>query len=131
MQTWCTSCGRKDLSFIKVFTWQLRIHKSYIWQNFMSIWAYLYELLPKHLPNMGPTGSRNEKNCGVQKVKSKIAISQKLKLKEPETMDWWFYYKLRENFCWPFCLAPGNSQCIFWCQKKVFLLNFTRILWFF
>ena len=50
----------------------------------------------------------------------------------PENIDGWSYYRLCENFWWPFGSAPGGNLDSTWAQLFfILLLNLTRTLWFF
>ena len=98
-------------------------------QNFSLIWRFLLELLPWTQEN-GPTGSWTKKICFFW-VKLRTANTPEAETWHPESIDRRSYYRLCENFWWPFGTAPRGQFRPNWAPPPIFfLLNFTRIRFF-
>ena len=85
-------------------------------QSDVYYWNY-YPNISKTEPN----GVSKQKKS-IQKINSRTANTQSLKIMDPEVMSGWSYYRLCENLCGPFRLAPVGNLCSFWAQKMFFLL---------
>ena len=100
---------------VKVWLFQKALYITYIpirttcGSNFSLVRRFLWKLLPQNPPKLGPIGWGTKKNSCIFRVKWRTANTQKLKLVDLETMCGWLYYRLCENWCWPFGRAPGGQ----------------------
>ena len=70
---------------------------------------FIVGFIVQNLLKIGPNWVTKKKNRDIQKVKSRMENTQKLKLMDPETMDRWSYYSLCKNLCWAFVQRRGAS----------------------
>ena len=80
----------------------------------------------------GPTGSWTKKKQLLLLGKVENGKYPEAETWHPESIDRRSYYRRCENFWWPFGIAPwGQFRPNLGPYFFFFLLNFTRILWFF
>ena len=106
---------RSDGALIFVYPDSAR-DKFFLWKYLLSL-ILITGIIAQKLPKLGPIGSQSKKIRGIQKVKSRMANTQTLKLMDSKTMSKWPYYRLCDNLYWPFRLAPGGNLGPFWTQK--------------
>ena len=102
-------------------------------QSDVVYWSYCHKSLPPPSPKMGPIGPWTKKMYLFLLSKVENGKYPESETQPPESLDGWSYYRQCENFWWPFGTVSGGGGNLdpIWPPKKVFFLNFTRIMWYF
>ena len=124
------SCLCKNLRFSKFFKWHLYNYEDCLWSKFQLNLTFFTGVIALN-PRKWAHRVMNQKNLFLL-GKVKNPKYSKAETWHPESIDRRSYYRLCENFWWPFGTAPRGQFRPNWAPPPplFILLNFTRIRFF-
>ena len=110
------------MSFLKSFKWHLYNYEDYLWSKFQLNLTLLTGVIAPNPSKMGLIGSRTKKTLLFLLSKVENNKYPEAETWHPGSIDGWSYYRLCENFWWPFNAAPVDNLEPIWDQKMFFCL---------